>query len=202
MFLQLKRSAEKGQFHIHGSQDCQQEREKKPRKPALCVFLSPHCSLHCSCLSAFHKVPLNLGLRLSISRIIFFSMPVDIYYMISGQNPRTLLLPKCTAAQNNWALFLQIKLPVKPRAVLGARGMLVCLLGALITSLCLHSTERRVTIHLEKHFLYLMQKTHRKLLHKNTGRQYNGNGLSLYSQMLKATFCRYIHIPLENFIAV
>lgn len=28
MFLQLKRRAEKGQCHMHGSQDCQQEREK------------------------------------------------------------------------------------------------------------------------------------------------------------------------------
>lgn len=45
-------------------------------------------------------------------------------------------------------------------------------------------------------------KKHQKLLHKSMCRQCNGDRLSLCSQTLKATFCRYICIPLENFIAV
>ena len=141
-------------------------RKGKKGKPALYVFLSPHCPLRCSCLPVLHIVPLNLGLHLSINTAILFCLWQHIYCMISCQKPFTLLLPKCTGTQHNWAFFLQAKLPAKPRAALGARGMLAWLWGAWITSLCVHSTEPRVTSQLEKHFLHLMQRNNRSYFTK------------------------------------
>lgn len=70
--------------------------------------------------------------------------------------PMRFSLAKVHRCQHNWALFPQTKLPVKPRAALGAPGMLVWLWDAWITSVCLHSTGGRVTIHLEKHFIFLI----------------------------------------------
>lgn len=201
MFLQLKRSPDKGQCHKHGPQDHQ--KEKNQTKLTLHVSLSPRCSLHRSCLSGFHMAPLNLGLHFSINSVIFFyfSMPVYIFHDFMPKTTHTSL----AKVQGHPA---QLGIISANKASSEAKGCPGCPRNAGLALGCLDylpvfaQHQRRGHYSFRKAFHLPDAKNHQTLLHKNMCRQHNGDGLSLCSQMLKSTFCRSIRIPAESFAAV
>lgn len=125
-----------------------------------------------------------------------------LHLMISCQNPCSFALAKVNRCQHNWALFPQTKPPVKPRAALGAPGMLVWLWGSWIYLPVFVQHWRQGHCSFRKAFHIPDWKKHQKLFHKNMCKWYDGDKLSFHSRILKATFCRYIFVPLESFIAV
>lgn len=204
MFTQLKRSPAKGQCHKHGSQDCQQERKNKQQKRKTCIVCFPISSLFAVLLLPFS---VSHGAFKSWFTFIhkqsnFFVFCQHTYSMISCQNTVHASLAKAHGRPAQSGIISANKASSEAKGCPGCpRNAGLAFWGASITSWCLHSTERRVTSHLTKHFLYPMQRNIRSSFIKIRAGNITETDQA-FAAKLKETFCRYIRIPLEYCLAV
>lgn len=151
-------------------------------------------------LSVSHG-PLKSWFTFTHNQCNFFFLCQYIYLTISCQNPHAFPLPKCTGASTIEHYFHKQSsqwsqgLPWVPQECWFGSGVL-----GLPRVFAQHWRQGHYSFRKAFHIPDL--KKHHKLLDKNMCKWYDGDRLGLFSQILIATFCRYIFVPLRSFIAV